>query len=204
MHNIRVSDLTNLQQQFCRDNTKEMWHFIKSLESTGHQVRWMTDSNDKVCCVFFIHQHGIEEARKLSESIIVDATYKTNSHKMVLLNFAVAGTFRSKEKPQQLTTVSIAGCWMDRETTERYKWALKSFKNIVWPKNSQNEPPRCFVTDNDEALQGAIRTIFPESKQILCWLHIQRNFLLRFKKNLCKEVRKNRKFLMLRSCLQWA
>lgn len=108
--NILITDLTNIQQQFCRDNHVQMWNFIKNLELTGHQVRWMVDTDERICGVFFMHQHGIEETRKLSECIVVDATYKTNSHKMVLLNFVVAGTLRSREKPKQLTTIPIAGC----------------------------------------------------------------------------------------------
>lgn len=109
---------------------------------------------------------------------------------MVLLNFVVAGTLRSRERPKQTTTVPIAGCWMDRETKDRYQWALKCFREIVWGKTvDKNMLPNCFVTDNDEALLGAIKLTFPESKQILCWIHIQRNFLLRFKKNLCSKRR---------------
>lgn len=146
--------------------------------------------------IFFIHEHGIEEARRLPECIIIDATYKTNSHKMVLLNFVVAGALRSKEKPKQLTTVPIAGCWMDKETAERYQWALQCFRDIVWPiGTNENLLPKCFVTDNEEALLKAIKSVFPNSKQILCWIHIQRNFLLRFKKNLTSKVKANSKLL---------
>lgn len=192
--NVLVNDLTNMQQQFCRDNNTDMWKFVKNLEMSQHQVRWMTGLDKRICSVFFIHDHGVEEARKLSESIVIDATYKTNSHKMVLLNFVVAGTLRSKERPKQLTTVPVAGCWMDRETSERYKWALGCFRDIVWPCGTEQDLlPKCFVTDNDEALLSAIKTVFPESKQILCWIHIQRNFMLHLKKNLSKEVKLNSK-----------
>ncbi|KAG2202406.1 hypothetical protein INT47_008877 [Mucor saturninus] len=136
----------------------------------------MTDNDERICCVFFIHQHGIDEARKLSECIVIDATYKTNPYKMVLLNFVVVGTLRSKEKPKQSTTVPIAGHWMDRETGDRYRWALKCFREIVWPVGGSTEDLlKCFVTDNDEALSGAIKFVFPDSKQILCWIHVQRN-----------------------------
>lgn len=167
-----------------------MWEFIRNLELTGHQVRWKTDVDERISSVFFIHEHGIDEARKLPECIIIDATYKTNSHKMVLLNFVVAGTLRSKEKPKQLTTVPIAGCWMDRETSEQYSWALQCFRDIVWPAGTDESLlPKCFVTDNEEALLKSIKLVFPKSKQILCWVHIQRNFLLRFKRQLTKEIR---------------
>ena len=161
---------------------------------TSHQVRWTLGEDGRIGCVFFIHQHGIDEARKLSESIVVDATYKTNSHRMILLNFVVAGALRSKENPKRLATVPVAGCWMDRETAERYEWALDCFREIVWPEGTSHSLPKCFVTDNDEALQRAIKHVFPESKQILCWVHIQRNFILRLKKYLSKSKKQTSKF----------
>ncbi|KAG2190702.1 hypothetical protein INT47_011360 [Mucor saturninus] len=73
VNNLIVTDLTNIQQQFCRDNHTNMWSFIKNLESGGHQVRYMTNADERICCVFFIHQHGIDQARKLSECVVIDA-----------------------------------------------------------------------------------------------------------------------------------
>lgn len=78
VNNLTVNDLKNIQQQFCRDGSNEMWDFIKSLEVTGHHVRYLADEDNRIVCVFFAHKHGVEEARKLSECIIIDATYKTN------------------------------------------------------------------------------------------------------------------------------
>ncbi|GAA5795192.1 hypothetical protein HPULCUR_000546 [Helicostylum pulchrum] len=86
--------------------------FVKNLKLGSYEVRYLEDENKRICCIFFAHKHGVEEARKLPECVIVDATYKTNSHNMVLLNFMVAGTLRAKERPKQLGT----GCRMDHET----------------------------------------------------------------------------------------
>ncbi|KAG2190872.1 hypothetical protein INT47_005771 [Mucor saturninus] len=122
--NVNVIDLTNIQQRFCRDDSIFIWNFIRHLETTNHHVRYLTNEDNRIRSIFFIHQQGIEEARKLSEFVIIDATYKTDSHKTVLLNFVVAGALRSKGRPKQLTTVPIAGCWMDKETAERYQWSL--------------------------------------------------------------------------------
>lgn len=137
---VLVADLTNIQRQFHRDNHTHMWDFIKNLELTGHSVRWLTDSDNRICSVFFIDQHGIYEAKKQSECIIIDATYKTDSHNMVLLNLVLSGTLRSKERPKQLTTVPFAGCWMDHETGKRYNRALRCFRKTMWGEESD-----CFI-----------------------------------------------------------
>ncbi|KAG2194330.1 hypothetical protein INT47_000257, partial [Mucor saturninus] len=169
VNNLISTDLTDNQQQFCRDNHINMWNFIKNVESSGHQVRYMTNANERICCVFFIHQHGIDEARKLSECVVIDATVKTNLHKVVLLNIVVV--------------VPIAGCGKDLETGDRYRWSMNCFREIVRPVGeSTGNLPKCFVTDKDEALLGAIKSVFPDSKQILCWIPFQRNFILRLKR----------------------
>lgn len=118
---ITISYLHNIQQRFCRDMFADMPEFISNLEHTGHQVRVKTDSENKVVAVFFMHRHGREELRRLYESVVVDATYKTNSHRMVLLNFVVAGTVASETRTKQLATIHVAGCWMQNETAESYE-----------------------------------------------------------------------------------
>ncbi|KAG2191609.1 hypothetical protein INT47_000370 [Mucor saturninus] len=46
VRNLIVTDLTNIQQQFCRDSHTDMWNFVKNLESSGHQVRFLTDADE--------------------------------------------------------------------------------------------------------------------------------------------------------------
>jgi hypothetical protein len=81
---------------------------------------------------FFVQYQGIEETRRLPECVVIDATYKSNSHKMVLLNFVIAGTVSGKEQTDQLATIPIAGCWMSKGTEEHYTWSMKQFKEVVW------------------------------------------------------------------------
>lgn len=90
---------------------------------TGQQVCTMLDTDQKISGVFFMPQNGIDETRELPECIVVDATYKTNSHTMVLLNFEITSNLCSRETPEQLTTIPVAGCWLDRETSAQYEWA---------------------------------------------------------------------------------
>jgi hypothetical protein len=64
---------------------------------------------------------------------VVDATYKTNSHQLALLNFAVAGTIASEYDRKQLATIHVAGCWMCHEFNESYERAMKQFGLAAWP-----------------------------------------------------------------------
>jgi hypothetical protein len=59
---------------------------------------------------------------------VVDATYKTNSHQLASLNFAVAGTIASEYGRKQLAIIYVVGCWMRYEFNESYEWAMKPFE----------------------------------------------------------------------------
>lgn len=178
VHNIIKKDLENMQQHF--KPSDEMSPLVINLQEKGYEVRYRSNETNNVDAIFFIHNRAIDDLRRLPECLVVDATYKTNKHKMVLLNFAVAGTIASKDHPNQLTTIPVAGCWMTRETQTNYVWALNQLRSIVWSTNVKSELPDVFVTDNDAALRRALKIVFPESTNLLCYLHIMRNFQKRF------------------------
>lgn len=174
-----------MQQQFCRDQTKRAaFSLVHNLQQKNYQVRYAVDDENIITMVFFIHHHAIDEIRQLPESVVLDCTYKMNSHSMVLLNIVIAGTVLAKEERNQLVTVPVAGCWMDHEKEANYNWALSQFREIVWPSGSSWELPHVFVTDNDKALRNAIKVIFPESSTLLCYIHVTRNFVLKFTKEM--------------------
>ncbi|RCH88629.1 hypothetical protein CU097_002079, partial [Rhizopus azygosporus] len=63
---------------------------------------------------------------------------------------------------------------------------LNCLKEVVWSESVKEKLPlpSVIVTDNDKALRAAIYVIFPTSLNILCYIHLQRNFEI----NLMKEV----------------
>lgn len=178
VENIIKKDLENMQQHF--KPSDEMSSLVVDLQEKGYHVRYRTNESGPVDAVFFMHHHAINDLRRLPECIVVDATYKTNRHKMVLLNFVIAGTVASKEEPRQLTTIPVAGCWLNRETQANYTWALTQLRNVVWCDGVKAELPDVFVTDNDAALRQSLKSVFPESTNLLCYLHIMRNFQKRY------------------------
>lgn len=129
--NVIRKDLENIKQVSWNTNNyqQDMLAFIQ-LAKMDCEVRFNVDDSNKITSVFFIHYQGIEEVRRLPECIVLDAIYKTNSHKMVLLNFVITGTVASKEQPGQLTTVLIAVYWMTKEAEERYAWSCSSSKTL--------------------------------------------------------------------------
>lgn len=182
---MKKKDLENMQQQF--RSGSDMTSFVTDLQRKQYNVRYTTNSENRITAVFFIRDSAIKELRKLPKSVVVDATYKSNCHLYALVNFVIAGTVASRERPQQLATIPVAAAWMERETKSNYKWTLEQLREIVWPSGpaaQQFDLPSVFVTDNDAALKGALSDVFPESSQLLCYIHIERHFRDRFLKEI--------------------
>ena len=48
-------------------------------------------------------------------------------------------------------------------------------RDIIWPSH-QTAVPQTFVTDNGDTLVRALGIVFPDSKKLLCKVHMRRNF----------------------------
>ncbi|PHZ12623.1 uncharacterized protein RHIMIDRAFT_251567 [Rhizopus microsporus ATCC 52813] len=83
----------------------------------------------------------------LVKCIVIDATYKTNSHGLMLLN--VVGTSNTTGDYSVFPDALVA--------------------------NTSLELSNVFVTDNESALRREIATAFPSSNTLLCYLHLLRN-----------------------------
>ncbi|KAL4210899.1 hypothetical protein AB4K20DRAFT_1565376 [Rhizopus microsporus] len=87
----------------------------------------------------------------MPECIVIDATYRINSHHMVLLKFV--GTSNVYEETRDsLASFHIAGAWMGHESVAKYKWSVQQFRSLVF--NEKMELPNVFVTHSDKALRN--------------------------------------------------
>jgi histone-lysine N-methyltransferase SETD2 len=115
----------------------------------------------------------IQRARQLSDVIIIDATYKTNKYKMPFVN--MVGVSNLGRDFKSLANFPIAGAWISSENEASYQWVMEQLEATVFPEGSSWRPG-VTVTDQDQALMNAIDNVFPDAGNILCNLHIGRNF----------------------------
>lgn len=119
---ILAKDVANLRQQFFRtDSDRAMLEFITQLEDKGYDARWTVNEDNELTALFFTHATCVDRARRLSEEIIIDATYKTNRHKLPYINIVGVSNV-SYSTPQTLATLGIAGAWVSSETESSYVW----------------------------------------------------------------------------------
>ncbi|OAD76751.1 hypothetical protein PHYBLDRAFT_142260 [Phycomyces blakesleeanus NRRL 1555(-)] len=140
--NIVRHDIANIKQHFGKlEKGKEMFDFITTLQDLDFHVR-------------------------MSETVIIDATYKTNSHQMTYVN--IVGTSNVSGNPRTtLKTCLRDAVWPDDNNNNNSN-SSNNTKTILLPD--------VFITDNEKALRKAITQVFSESKQLLCYKHIKDSF----------------------------
>src|SRR5947209_1843136 len=68
---------------------------------------------------------------------------------------------------------SASFAFMRSETTEDYRWALKCIRQTM----GEDWHPEVFLTDDETALMTAIKEVFPNTTNLICAWHINKNLL---------------------------
>ncbi|CAH9094908.1 unnamed protein product [Cuscuta europaea] len=111
--------------------------------------------------MIFAHRDSLQLLHLFPYVLIMDTTYKTNRYKMPFLEI-VGFTCTLK-------TFSVAFAWMGAESAKHYMWVLNELK-VICPRS-----PLAIVTDRELGLIKALSEVFPESKHLLCMVHVKRN-----------------------------
>ncbi|CAG8748669.1 8131_t:CDS:2, partial [Racocetra persica] len=124
--------------------------------------------------LFFCHTNLVKNARHFPEMVLINATYKTNVYKLLFVNFVDI----SNLEVSKLQTFDIARAWISDESEKSYIWIVKQLASLVF----FDVIPFIFVIDNEAALIGALRRIFPKVENLLCTWHVLNNFKKHLKK----------------------
>lgn len=180
IHNFIKRDIQNIQTWFLKnDEGKEMYAMIRKMEIAGYAVRIQVKPDQEVKGLFFIHQDAIKEARRWPEALSIDATYKTNAHKLSLVNIVGTSNVSSSKVSNRLQTFAIAAAFINSETEDSYTWIMEELRDAIWPIETGHQPPSVIVTDNEQALRNAIEAVFPESQHLLCSWHLWNTMALK-------------------------
>ena len=94
----------------------------------------------------------------------IDSTYKTNRYRLPLLDFVGV-------TPTAMA-FSAGFAYLEGERFNNIVWALEQFRGLFLRNDCL---PVVIVTDRDLALMNAVKTVFPESTNLLCRFHIDKN-----------------------------
>jgi hypothetical protein len=164
----------------------EMFTFVTIMQAKGYIIRLITNSENEIKSLFFTHENAVKDARLMPESAIIDATFKTNTHKLTFVNVVGTSSIAAANR-SQLQTFAIAGAWLSDEKGDSYDWVLQELRESIWPTGYNLELPNVFVTDDERALRNAIVKHFPERNHLLCYWHLANSFEVEWKKHLVKN-----------------
>ena len=156
---VKPKDITNLRQTvFNNDPDHTMFQLITKLQENGYEVAFDSKQEGEkrfLVSLIWAHKSAIDLAPKFPEIVILDATYKTNKHRMPFVNVVGTGNIGYPS----LKTFCIAGGWVSRETNETYAWVIEKLRDVVWPSD-QPVSPQTFVTDSADPLTKALDKFF--------------------------------------------
>ncbi|KAJ1385460.1 MULE transposase domain [Sesbania bispinosa] len=130
------------------------------------------ETSDVVRDIMWAHPDAIKLPNLFHIVLIVDTTYKTNKHRLPLLEIVVVTSTE--------LTFSVAFAYLERETKDNFTWALDKVRGMI---RRSDALPQVIVTDRDFGLMNAIQSVFPSSYNLLSQFHIANNV-----KAKCKQL----------------
>ncbi|CAO3677482.1 unnamed protein product [Rhizopus stolonifer] len=127
---------------------------LKSHIKPSQVVRFVKESDEnsvtkELKSMLVTKKHSIEKARRFSEVVVIDTTYKMNLNQTPVINIVGVDNFSSEYGSSSLKTFFTATVIVSDEETITFDWILQILRNEIW--NEENMPG-VFVTDDDKAL----------------------------------------------------
>ncbi|KAL5160136.1 putative protein FAR1-RELATED SEQUENCE 10 [Glycine soja] len=142
----------------------EMQHLMKLLERDQY-IHWHRLKDEVVVRdLFWCHPDAVKLCNACHLVFFIDSTYKTNRYRLPLLDFVGV-------TPTAMT-FSAGFAYLEAERVNNIVWALERFRGLFL---RHDRLPLVIVTDRDLALMNAVKTVFPESTNLLCRFHIVKN-----------------------------
>ncbi|KAH1193258.1 putative protein FAR1-RELATED SEQUENCE 10 [Glycine max] len=151
IYNARSAYLSSI-----RGADTEMQHLMKLLERDQYDWHRLKDEV-VVRDLFWCHPNAVKLCNACHLMFFIDSTYKTNRYRLPLLDFVGV-------TPTAMT-FSVGFAYLEAERVNNIVWALERFRGLFL---RNDRLPLVIVTDRDLALMNVVKTVFPESTNLLC------------------------------------
>ncbi|KAG1358646.1 putative protein FAR1-RELATED SEQUENCE 5 [Cocos nucifera] len=148
------------QTQLKGDAQSMVLHFVQ-MQAKNANFYYTLDLNDnaQLRSVFWIHPRPRMACTYFSDVLTFDSTYLTNTFKMSFCPFVEVNHHGQS---------TLLGCaLLSDETTKTFKWVFQS-----WLDENGGQAPNAIITDQDKAIEAAIKAIFPNVRHQFCLWHI--------------------------------
>ncbi|XP_021717947.1 PKS-NRPS hybrid synthetase CHGG_01239-like [Chenopodium quinoa] len=160
----------------CRSNIRmerfegrEVVHQVLHLARQRKYLTWvMTDSNNVLQYAFMAHPIMTNLLRTYPYVIGMDSTYKKNRYGMPF--FEIVGVTPTNQN------FLVTYAFMRSESEESYRWVLQCLRLLI----GHHREPSVLLTDRELGLCAALKSVFPNTRHMLCVWHINKDVEAKF------------------------
>ncbi len=173
-------DVYNVKNQQRRQALDVLNSVQTLLQNLKHEFWfWQYEKNelDRIIKLFFSRSSCCDMLTCNSEILIMNCIYKINCYKMSLLIIIEVIALN--------IFFFVEFCFMTVEKTANYVWVLKQLK-LQYTELDLSDST-VILTDCEQDLINALRSVFRESSHLLCIWHIDKNVLVNCRKHFDTE-----------------
>ena len=128
-------------------------------------IHWHKVKDDNIVRdLFWSHPEAVKLTNYCNLVFLIDSTYKTNRYKLSLLDIVGVAPIGM--------TFSIGFAYLEGERLNNVVSDLERFQGLFMRADAL---PGVIITDRDLSLMNAIKIVFPDSTNLLCRFHIDKN-----------------------------
>ena len=127
-------------------------------------MEFLEDGVHRLSHLFFSHTESLQLLALNPEVLIMDCTYKTNRFNMPLLNIIGITSLG--------TNFWVAFCFLRNEKEGDFRWVMRCIQALFRQLGLRG--PKIVLTDRALAVINALQDVFPDTKHLLCFWHVNK------------------------------
>lgn len=179
---VQPRDIYNLKQRLHLEFLEGRTPIQALIEAIPEKHIWkfrvQTDENDRVTALLALNRQCFKRWFKNPWVLFMDCTYRTNCYKMPLLDIVGCDAMNA--------TFYIGFAFVSGEQQNTYEFILRHLKTSY--EHHQLPQLRTILTDKDDALINAIKTVFPLVDNLISTWHINKKILAKAKPLIRSEL----------------
>ncbi|XP_026450941.1 protein FAR1-RELATED SEQUENCE 5-like [Papaver somniferum] len=135
----------------------------KQSENPQFFYRVQVDEHGRAVNFFWVDARSRLSYEQFGEVVFFDTTYRTNKYEMPFAPFTGVN--------HHYQTIQFGCDLLQDETEVTFSWLFS-----IWLEAMGEKHPSTIITDQDAAMVGVIKKVFPKARHRLCLWHIKKKF----------------------------
>ncbi|XP_074346426.1 protein FAR1-RELATED SEQUENCE 5-like [Apium graveolens] len=168
---FHTQHLRNVVRDFRKDNLGvndaqaglDLLHRLEEESGRIFFIRALIDKEGRLKCLLWVDPRSLLAYKNFGDVVAFDTTYRTNRYAMPFVPFTGVN--------HHYQSVLFGFALMRDELKTTFEWVLGTWLEVV-----EGKAPLAIITDQDQAMAGAIQSQLPNTTHLLCSWHISNKF----------------------------